>query len=188
MPLEEYVENLRAIMRAVALAADGRSRLLLITPPPVDTAAWHATCVRDYGVPADSDPNRSFEFTRSYAEAVVRLGAETGTPTLDLHSAFLARPDWRDCLRDGLHPNAAGGGLIGEAVIGAIVEHYPELQPGGFGVDDPARLPMDFPDHKEVDPERVDASFGAYERKTRAARTAFADKSEARRGERSSGF
>ena len=180
VPLEEYVANLRLIMRAVAHT--GCARLLLITPPPVDTAAWHTTCVRDYGVPSDADPNRSFEFTREYAEAVVQLGKETGTPTLDLHAAFLARPDWRECLRDGLHPNAAGGGLIGEAVLGAIVQHYPELQPAYFGNDGPERLAMDFPDHKEIDVDGIDESFGAYERKTLPARTAFADKSEARRG------
>ena len=91
VPLDEYVANLRAIMSAVEQMGDGSARLLLITPPPCDEKAWHAHCVGTYGVPADADPNRSFATTKAYADAVVRLGRETGTATLDLHSAFEAR-------------------------------------------------------------------------------------------------
>ena len=162
VPLDEYVENLRSIMAAATAA--GAPRLLLITPPPLDEAGWHACCVRDYGVPKDADPNRSYENTKKYAEAVMRLGKETNTPTLDLHAAFEERADWKACLRDGLHPNAAGGRLIGEAVLEAIAEYYPELRPSAYGDADAAnKLPMDFPDHKAVDAEGdYKASFREY--------------------------
>ena len=163
VPLDEYVANLRAIMSAVEQMGDGSARLLLITPPPCDEKAWHAHCVGTYGVPADADPNRSFATTKAYADAVVRLGRETGTATLDLHSAFEARADWQACFRDGLHPNAAGGMLIGDAVLEAIADSYPELRPGSVGDPELAsKLAVDFPDHKEVDADDVTGSFRTY--------------------------
>jgi len=173
VPLDEYVGNLRAILRAIAAVGDGSARVLLITPPPCDEEAWGRYCVGRYGLSDDAEPNRSFGNTRRYAEAVVALGAETGTPTLDLHTAFTAHADWRACLSDGLHPNAAGGRLIGKAVFDQIGKHYPELLPGAFGEEDNLyQLPMDFPDHKSIKPESIDAAFKEHAQKAEAARLA----------------
>ena len=155
VPLDEYVANLQAIVTAAKAAGGGGARVLLITPPPCDHEAWHAYCAANYGdVPKDADPNRLFEVTKQYAQAVVRLGAETGTPTLDLHGKFEERADWKALFKDGLHPNIAGGQFIGEEVLAAIAHHFPELLPSA--------LPMDFPDHKAIDVDRIDGTFEAY--------------------------
>jgi lysophospholipase L1-like esterase len=163
VPLDEYVANLRAIMGAVRAMGDGSARILLLTPPPCAVADWHQWCASRFGFAAeDKDPNRAFDVTARYAEAVVRLGAETATPVCDVHAAFLGRADWARLLVDGLHPNAAGGGAIAEAVIGAVRAHYPELEPETWDGPRAACLPLDFPDHKGIDVDDVAGSFRAH--------------------------
>lgn len=160
VPLDEYVDNLRSIVRAIRATGDGSARVLLITPPPVDVEKWHTHCIATYpGYDKDAEPNRAFAVTQSYAEACAKLGAEMRTPTLDLHAAFAARDDWKALLLDGLHPNADGGKAIADEVIGAIHKFYPELRPSSFFDPDPAKLPLDFPDHKNIDPHNPKASF-----------------------------
>jgi lysophospholipase L1-like esterase len=155
VPLDEYVENLRQIVRVIKGVGDGSARVLLVTPPPCDEDAWHAYCVKVHGAGGESDPNRSFKGTRSYSEAVKRLATEIGTPALDLHAAFVRRDDWRELFLDGLHPNGKGSEVIASSVIGAIQTHWPELRPASYADDDANKLPLDFPDHKAVDAENV---------------------------------
>ena len=172
VPLDEYVDNLRKIVAAIRATAnpDGTTpRVLLITPPPCDGDGWHAHCIKAYApnYKADCEPNRSFEFTAKYAAACVRLGAETGTPVLDLHSEMTSHDSgtaWKGLLLDGLHPNQDGGKFIATAVLRAIETHFPELKPSSFFDPDPAKLPMDFPDHKAIDIEDVQGSFSAHRR------------------------
>lgn len=167
VPLDEYAANLRKIMDSIRATAKGAPpRILLITPPPCDGDGWHAHCVKTYApdYKADCEPNRSFENTAKYAAACVKLGAETSTPVLDLHSAMASRADWKSLLHDGLHPNADGGKVIASAVLEAIGKHFPELKPGSFFDADPAKLPLDFPDHKAIDLEDVEGSFVAHEK------------------------
>jgi lysophospholipase L1-like esterase len=165
VPLDEYAANLRTIMDTIrAMNSGAPPRILLITPPPCDGEGWHAHCVKTYApdYKSDCEPNRSFENTARYAAACVELGAETNTPVLDLHSAMASRADWRSLLSDGLHPNAAGGKVIASAVLDAIATFYPELQPGSFFDADPAKLPLDYPDHKAIDVANVEGSFTAH--------------------------
>ena len=169
VPLDEYVSNLRQLVGAAKRAGNGGSRVLLITPPPCDGDAWGAHCARTYpGYPADAEPNRNFEGTKAYANACVKLGEQLNVPTLDLHNAFVARSDWRSLLVDGLHPNAQGGEAIATLVLEAIGKHFPELRPSSFFDDDPAKLPLDFPDFKAIDSNRWSQSFVEHaERKSR---------------------
>ena len=134
VPLDEYTETLRKIVEAIQKAGSGGSRVLLITCPPCDEEAWFAHCVKTYGdVADDSEPNRTFKNTAKYAAACIDLGARLGVPTLDLHTSMVNRADWKALLSDGLHPNARGGEVIAEAVLGAVAAHFPELRPGSSG-------------------------------------------------------
>ena len=173
VPVDEYVENLRKIIMAIRATGkgskDGMPRVLLITPPPCDGDGWHAHCIKTYApdYKPDCEPNRNFETTAAYAAACVQLGAETGTPVLDLHTAMSSRADWKSLLSDGLHPNAEGGKVIGTAVLGAIASHFPELKPASFFDPDPAKLPLDFPDHKSIDIGDLQGSFAAHKERKR---------------------
>ena len=57
-----------------------------------------------------------------------------------------------------------GGKFIATAVLRAIETHFPELKPSSFFDSDPAKLPMDFPDHKAIDVKDVQGSFSAHRR------------------------
>ena len=138
------------------------ARILLISPPPLDEDAWAGWCEARYGVPKGAESNRDHATTAAYAAACVRVGAETGIPTLDLHSELLAQDDWKALLGDGLHPNAKGGEAIFRAVRGAINVHFPDLSPGQYGDEALGKLPLDFPDHKAIDIDAIDESFARH--------------------------
>ena len=161
VPLDEYVSNLRAIVRTVRSVGDGSARVLLVTPPPVAEDRWKSFLIESRGVPQTAEPNRRLEVTRTYAEACVALGGELGVPTVDLYAAFLAREDWPSLLQDGLHPSPAGHAVIGEAVLAAIAKHYPELTPQSYEDRDASKLPMDAPDHKDIRTDDLDGTFNA---------------------------
>ena len=130
---------------------------MLLTPPPVDEEGWRTHCIRQYGVEASSAPNRDFDTTRRYAEACASVGAAMGVPVVDIHGAFTAKASWETLLKDGLHPSPAGSAVIAQTVLLAILKHYPELKPSTFA--ETTALPLDFPDHKLVDPDDPLSSF-----------------------------
>lgn len=89
--------------------------VILITPPPVDEYALE---VRDL-LEGSPGMTRTAEHTKKYADACRDVGSETGTTTVDLWTAIMARAGWqvgdalpgsksvprnqvlRDVLRDG---------------------------------------------------------------------------------------
>ena len=161
VPIDEYKANLKTIVTTIQSwgSTARRARVLLITPPPVHTETWAAFCVKNYGVNADAEPNRNHEYTAEYAKACVAVGAELGVAALDMHGAFLARPDWPTLLVDGLHPSATGGEFMYETIVKTVQTTWPELTPLMFGAD-PSKpgLPLDFPDHKDPGLDRGDVS------------------------------
>lgn len=87
-----------------------RSRILLISPPPVNTIDRRADL-------ASRDPplelDRDFEVTRSYAEAVRNVAREEGVAFVDAwtkiwKAAGEQEIGLKEFLKDGLHLNAAG--------------------------------------------------------------------------------
>ena len=167
VPLDEYSKNLAEIVACVRSV--GCSRVLLITPPPVDEATWAAETKKKMpGLPADAEPNRTTAVTAEYAAACVKVGAETETPVLDLNTLLAARADWRGLFSDGLHPSEAGGEAMHALIDEAISTHFPELRPSFY--DDPeakGKMALDFPDWKQLmlqrTPEAIDGAFAAHE-------------------------
>lgn len=51
-----------------------------------------------------------------YVAAVRAVATGEGVPLIDVHAAFLARPDWMELFVDEIHPNEAGQALIGGLV------------------------------------------------------------------------
>lgn len=86
------------------------TRILLISPPPVNTYQRNAIlAARD----PPQQPDRKFEITKLYAEAVLEVGAEAGVIVVDAYSSLwdAAGHDeqaLRKYLADGLHLNEAG--------------------------------------------------------------------------------
>jgi len=151
IPVGEYTANLLTIVRAIRRMGDGSARVLLLTPPPVDHAAWHAKCARVYGLDPKADPNRLYDVTKEYAAAALAAAAAENVAVCDVHGAFDSLADWQSLLEDGLHPNARGNAVIAEAVLEAIRTHFPDLAPSS--------LQMDWPDHKAVDASDPASTF-----------------------------
>ena len=87
-----------------------KTRILLISPPPVNTYQRGADLV-SRNPPRECD--RKFEFTKLYAEAVVKTAQEEGVAVADVWSAIweAVGKDERALsayLADGLHLNAKG--------------------------------------------------------------------------------
>jgi len=86
------------------------TRILLISPPPVNTFDRRAELAsRDPPVELDRD----FEVTKRYAEAVRKVAKEEGVAIVDVwtkiwEAAGKQEIGLKGFLRDGLHLNAAG--------------------------------------------------------------------------------
>lgn len=86
------------------------TRILLFTPPPVNTHQ-RAADLRSRNPPLELD--RRFEITKAYADAVKKVGKAEGVAVLDVWTALysVAGNDERQLekfLNDGLHLNSAG--------------------------------------------------------------------------------
>jgi hypothetical protein len=64
--------------------AHDSAAIVLITPPPIDAAAWDATVVARGKAPAGSPSSRTNDVTGRYAAAVVAAGKRLSVPVIDL--------------------------------------------------------------------------------------------------------
>ena len=144
VPIDRYKANLGHIIQMVKSSASAyyspETRIILITPPPVNTKQW-----------LKPESPRVFETTRSYAEAVKEVGEKENVPVADIWTQMFdgAGRSEEGCekyLSDGLHLNSDGYNVRANLVLGCqvcshiskvvfkaivdIVESaYPELDP-----------------------------------------------------------
>ena len=154
VPIAEYQDKLTRIVQHPCVRAHDGIRVVLVTPPPVD----ESMCMnRELGKPADTtreyQPLREAHVTAEYASAVRLLGAELGTPVLDIWSAMMSRASpnghlvgsrstepceaLRVFLDDGLHLSRSGYELLDQELLGIIERTWPDQMPD--------ELPMVFP-------------------------------------------
>ncbi|KAJ3392593.1 isoamyl acetate-hydrolyzing esterase [Entophlyctis sp. JEL0112] len=134
--LSEYKQNLLDML-AIVRRISPTTRVLLITPPPIDPRAWGAKCAAK-----GRKPDRSEANTRRYRDACLEAFYEAkktwgaSLSMLDSWKVFLGRHGWsgnasgadvqyelqqvEDILSDGLHLSLLGNRLLGEAVLQAI--------------------------------------------------------------------
>jgi len=121
VPRDRYKANLVHLVNMVKSPTSAHyspdTRIILITPPPVNTYQW---------------TSRIFAETKSYAEAVKEVGAQVGVPVADVWTEIweAAGRDERACerfLRDGLHVNDAGYEIVFNSIMKIIEEKYPEI-------------------------------------------------------------
>jgi len=131
VPREKYGENLTKLVRMVTHPFSAHyspdTRILLLTPPPVNTYQW-GLHREEQGRAKDRD----FEVTRTYAETVKEVGEKEGVPVVDLWTKI-----WDACGRveeklseylwDGLHLNEQGYAIVFDEIINSISARYPEL-------------------------------------------------------------
>ncbi|ORY72228.1 SGNH hydrolase-type esterase domain-containing protein [Leucosporidium creatinivorum] len=144
VPLPDFKTNLHTLITLLRSPTSPyyspTTSLLLLTPPPVDTARWAAELRSKYPPPpsptGEEQPlefDRDPENTRLYAQAVKEVGWEAGVPTVDVWTAIMAKAaeigeeGLKELLVDGLHLSALGYMVVTDVVKDTIVTHLPDL-------------------------------------------------------------
>jgi len=122
VPLEEYSNNLIAIVRHLK-AADKVPHVLLVTPPPIDAARWAA----HKNLP---EHDRELSNTSKYAQAAREVASRCDCYLLDLFAEMTKSPTWNnDYFFDGLHLNDKGNTLLYEQLMKTIAVKVSALIP-----------------------------------------------------------
>ncbi|XP_062064922.1 isoamyl acetate-hydrolyzing esterase 1 homolog isoform X3 [Lepus europaeus] len=79
VPLDEYAGNLRGMVQYLQSVGVPESRVILITPPPLDEAAWEKECIAQ-----GHRLNRRNAVVGEYASACVQVAQDCGTDVLNL--------------------------------------------------------------------------------------------------------
>ncbi|KZV53217.1 GDSL-motif lipase/hydrolase family protein [Dorcoceras hygrometricum] len=149
VPLQEYKQNLHSIVDFIKKQWPS-SRILLITPPPMDEAArlLHPFCDNPSGL-----PERTNEAAGNYAKACVTVASECGVVAVDLWTKMQQYPGWKKAyLVDGLHLTENGNKVVFEEVVARLKEQ---------GIS-PETLPADHPLLSDIDAEDPIKSFENY--------------------------
>ncbi|XP_058087663.1 GDSL esterase/lipase At5g62930-like isoform X1 [Magnolia sinica] len=149
VPVEEYKDNLRKIVRQ--LKECSRTMLVvLITPPPVDENGRKEYARSLYGEQAAELPERTNEMAGVYARQCVDVAKELVLPSVDLWSKMQETVGWqKKFLSDGLHLTEEGNAVVHREVVRVFNEAClcaPEM-------------PYDFPHHSEIDAENPAKAF-----------------------------
>ncbi|KAL6997146.1 hypothetical protein U1Q18_007270 [Sarracenia purpurea var. burkii] len=149
VPIEEYKENLRRIVRHLK-ECSSTVLVVLITPPPIDEEGRIEYARSLYGEKAMEVPERTNEVTGGYAKQCVELAKELGLPSINLWSKMQETEDWRKkFLSDGLHLTPEGNAVVHEEVVRVFNE-------AGLSA---AEMPYDFPHHSEIDGKNPRKAF-----------------------------
>ncbi|KAI3970490.1 hypothetical protein MKX01_024137 [Papaver californicum] len=149
VPVEEYKENLRNIVRHFKELSPAML-VVIITPPPIDEEGRNEYARSLYGDKARELSERTNEVTGVYAKQCIELAKELGVYSINLWSKMQETEGWqKKFLSDGLHLTAEGNAIVHEEVVRVFIE-------GGL---DATQLASDYPHHSEVDPKNLEKSF-----------------------------
>ncbi|PWA59501.1 SGNH hydrolase-type esterase superfamily protein [Artemisia annua] len=148
VPLEEYKENLRKIVRHLKECSPAML-IVLITPPPIDEEGRLLDAVSSYGEKAMKLPERTNEAAGDHANGCIEVAKEVGVSSINLWSKMQETEGWqKKFLNDGLHLTPDGNRFVYEEVLKVF---------NGASLTAPD-MPSDFPHHSEIDhhnPEKV---------------------------------
>jgi len=139
VPLPKFANNLTYMINMIKSPTSPyyspTTRIILITPPPVNTFQRRADL--ESRVPPFA-LDRDFEVTKAYAESVREVSRSEDVALVDVWSAVweAAGEDEKSLskfLRDGLHLNAEGYRIMYEALVATIKEVYPEVHYDNLG-------------------------------------------------------
>ncbi|XP_038058334.1 isoamyl acetate-hydrolyzing esterase 1 homolog [Patiria miniata] len=132
--LEDYRNNMKAILKYLIDGGLQASQIIVITPPPLGEEKWAAACMEKYGCPL----NRTNSNTGLYAKACCSIASECGTGLLDLWTLMQEDKNWPRFFYDGLHVSQDGSRVIAKHLVKMVEERT-------------RHLPMMLPDWKDID-------------------------------------
>eukprot|EP00795_Rhopilema_esculentum_P016604 gene16604-8031_t len=103
VPLDEYKDNVKYIISKIESYGVPRERIILVTPPPMDIAAWTG-----YAREKDFAVAFSEEKLAPYVNACLTIADEMNMRRVNLWEDMLKKEDWREFFNDGLHFNNKG--------------------------------------------------------------------------------
>ncbi|KAG2188643.1 hypothetical protein INT44_001398 [Umbelopsis vinacea] len=143
VPMDVYADNLATIVEGIQkYSAD--TRIIVITPPPVNEVQWKKRCEDGGGV-----LDRSNDLAKAYAEAAKDVARKHNVPYVDLWTEIMKlvndsgsaddiadlasekqhNRDLSEFLYDGLHLDALGCQVLFAALMQTIKLNFPELNP-----------------------------------------------------------
>uniref|UniRef100_A0A7S1FTJ2 SGNH hydrolase-type esterase domain-containing protein n=1 Tax=Corethron hystrix TaxID=216773 RepID=A0A7S1FTJ2_9STRA len=129
VPLKEYRTNLEKIVH-ITREWCPHSKILLITPPPVDHEARLKYQLDRYGDKATGKLERTLSLSGEYATAACETAVQVGVPCLNIWKKMQDAdnsPGWHQYLSDGLHLSPKGNQFVGKMLEEFIFEHFPEI-------------------------------------------------------------
>ena len=121
-PVSVFAQEYARMIREIRAAG---SCPVILSLPPIDAQRYFAWISR--GLNAQNilryigDVEHIARWHEMYNVAVLRLANETGTPLVDISSAFMKKRNYRELIcDDGIHPNERGHELIAHTIGDAI--------------------------------------------------------------------
>jgi lysophospholipase L1-like esterase len=121
--IEQYAANLETIVTSIRKTIPADFPIILITPPPVDEAAWIEFRQLEKS-------NRDNVNTRSYGEQVKQIAAKLNCHVVDAWELLDGATEERGkYLSDGLHLNEEGNRRLYDGLMQLLEKEYPHLAP-----------------------------------------------------------
>lgn len=110
VPLLEYSDNLKELIKILASAGVASDKVIFITPPPIHEPSWEKECILK-----GCALNRLNAVAGQYAQACVEAAAQCGVNVLDLWTLMQKDgQDYTEYLCDGLHLSQKGNQFVSE--------------------------------------------------------------------------
>ncbi|KAF0342418.1 SGNH hydrolase [Gigaspora margarita] len=148
--IDKYKENLiymvNLIKNPTSPYYNPETKILLITPPPMDENSWEKTCASK-----GDEMNRKADITKKYAEVCVETALELNVPVVNLWKIINDHVTVKDYLSDGLHLNSLGNKTLFISVMDVIKSSWPDIAP--------ENVQELFPAWRDVDLKNLESSL-----------------------------
>lgn len=133
VPLDEYAANLAELLDYIKSCGVPDSKVVLVTPPPLDEERWKAHTGRK------GRPTRRLETTKKYVDRCFQIGQQRGITTVDAFNGLIKEPNWRSFFAEGLHFSTVGSQKFAQLLMPHLVRAV-------------GKVSQVFPDFKNLDP------------------------------------
>ncbi|KAI1308243.1 Isoamyl acetate-hydrolyzing esterase 1 -like protein [Halotydeus destructor] len=160
VPIDEYKDNLKAIVQFLVDRGLSKDKVIFMNPPPTDVKkAFEGMAEMLAGLPEEAQktieamgtPVRTDERTAEYSQACLEAGEEIAVDTVNLHEVLTRDSRGSDLLVDGIHFSADGSKLVFEHL-------WPLVEPRVLKHAGMEKLTQNFPDFLTLsrsDPESI---------------------------------